>query len=447
MENKRTIIKHSSAIQTSGEASLLERKAWNVLLMNAFDDLKDQEVYKISIGDLNKALRFNSNDYGKLRDTLKTLNRTQVEWNILDKDKEVEWEVTTLLAGVKIINEVCYYSYNPLIRERLGDPKIYAKLSLFEQSLIKGKYALILWELFKDYLQIGQTGWIRIEDFRKLLGLRKDEYSAFKALNRDVIKKVITELNKKSVIYIDPKEGVLRKKEGRKIVALKFIIQHNDENVGKIKKLEAKWDINERQLTLPLNHGSLPVEENEEVNKEVRNIELLNSLINEFQLTEEKAIQILKEKDEYQIYENLEYVRDWKAKGKVKTSLSGLTIKAIDGNYQLKDKKKVDKSALKKNQRKQILEEIRTHVLKQRQIQFVEKEALLSDQEKEQFKAEFEEEFKDELLKKKPKKNIYDGHFLFYIRSKLLPPEVDDLRAYAKSKGFDYEELLNGFSK
>jgi len=441
LENKRNIIKHSSAIQTSGEASLLERKAWNVLLMNAFDSLKSEDIFKISIGDLNKALRFNSNDYDKLRETLKILNRTQVEWNILEKDKETEWEVTTLLAGVKIINGICYYSYNPLIKDRLSDPKIYAKLSLFEQSLIKGKYALILWELFKDYIGIGETGWIKIENFRKLLGLKADEYTEFKILNRDIIKKAIIQLNKMSVIYIDPETGVNKKREGRNIVALKFIIQHNENNVGKIKKLEDKWNTNQKQLSLPL----------PDPREGFQNQELLKSLTEEFGLLEEKAVEILKTKDEFQIYENLEYIRTWRDAGKIKASLSGFTISAIENNYRLdgkiKEKKKTDFKSIKKAEQKKILEEITTHVLQQRHIQYIEKEAELSEQERQKLKTEFEDLFRESSPGKSRANKAYEGKLYFFMKSKILPPEIDDLKAYAKSKGFDYDALNAEFKK
>ena len=38
-KNKTEVIKHSSTIQVSNKVTLLQRKCWNVLLSNAFDDL------------------------------------------------------------------------------------------------------------------------------------------------------------------------------------------------------------------------------------------------------------------------------------------------------------------------------------------------------------------------------------------------------------------------
>ena len=60
LTGKREILKHSGAIQTSGEASLLERKTWNILLLNAFDDLKKKDRFEVSISDLCRWLRLST---------------------------------------------------------------------------------------------------------------------------------------------------------------------------------------------------------------------------------------------------------------------------------------------------------------------------------------------------------------------------------------------------
>ena len=43
---KKEVIKHSGAIQVSAnQISLLQRKIWNILLANAYDDLLSKEEY------------------------------------------------------------------------------------------------------------------------------------------------------------------------------------------------------------------------------------------------------------------------------------------------------------------------------------------------------------------------------------------------------------------
>ncbi len=41
---KRDVIKHSAAIQIQNNVTLLQRRAWNVLLANAYDELPIQDI-------------------------------------------------------------------------------------------------------------------------------------------------------------------------------------------------------------------------------------------------------------------------------------------------------------------------------------------------------------------------------------------------------------------
>jgi len=118
---------------------MTQRKTWNVLLLNAFNDLKTKDRFEISIKELNNLLNFDTHNYQFLKNALRALNTTQVEFNILDKDKGV-WEITTLLAGVRFEQGICYYAYNPLIKDRLANPDIYAKLNLTQQNKFNRKY-------------------------------------------------------------------------------------------------------------------------------------------------------------------------------------------------------------------------------------------------------------------------------------------------------------------
>jgi hypothetical protein len=42
-EPKKEVIKHSAAIQISSHITLLQRRMWNVLLANAYDELSTEE--------------------------------------------------------------------------------------------------------------------------------------------------------------------------------------------------------------------------------------------------------------------------------------------------------------------------------------------------------------------------------------------------------------------
>jgi plasmid replication initiation protein len=196
---KTDVIKHSAAIQISNDVSLLQRRAWNVLLAYAFDGLMDKEEHYINLKDLYSQLEYNSNDINHIKELLKNIVSINVEWNILRKDGKQEWGVVSLLSEVEICDGVLKYSFAPGLRKKLYNPSMYAKLNLSLQNKFTSKYSLGLYEIFIDYFDLqrgqGETPWIDIGEFRKLMGLKENEYSRYTDLNHYIIKKSIKEIN------------------------------------------------------------------------------------------------------------------------------------------------------------------------------------------------------------------------------------------------------------
>jgi hypothetical protein len=216
------VIKASAAIQISGKITLLQRRAWNVLLANAYDELPTKDRHTIHVVDLIRILEFNSDRDEYLKGALKALTSCNVEWDILDKDGEPDWGVAALLAGARITRGMCTYTFEPMLREKLHNPRIYARLCLSLQNKFESKYSLTLWELCTDYLgskrDYGETPWIEIDTFRDLMGIGENEYRAFRDVNKRIIIQAIAEINHIS----DFRVTVEYRHKGRKVMALKF---------------------------------------------------------------------------------------------------------------------------------------------------------------------------------------------------------------------------------
>ena len=218
------VIKASPAIQVQGKMTHLQRRTWNVLLANAYDELPNREIHRVSVAELARKLGYASNDSEHLKETLKALVDYTVEWNVLGKDKKQRWGVAALLGSAEIENGICTYSFAAHLRYKLYNPRIYTKLNLRLQNRFTHRYALILWEVCFDYFDIarnqGETPFIPMETFRDLMGLEKDEYPLFKEFNRNVIKPAIQEINVLTNFFIE----IEPKRIGRKICELKFRI-------------------------------------------------------------------------------------------------------------------------------------------------------------------------------------------------------------------------------
>ena len=310
---KRQVIKHSSAIQigsSDGDISLIQRKAYNVLLAHAYDDLPKKNSHRMPISDLCRYLNFDSNNTKHLKNALRGLVKTNVEWNILGADRRQEWGVAAMLAEVQIKRGFCYWEYTSTLRKMLYSPSIYARINLSLQNKISSKHSLILYENIFFYYRasdgFGETPWVEIPTLRKLLCLKKGEYKQFKVFNHAVIKKSVDEINKKTELQVT----IEYKRSGRKVAAIKFYVKLNGED-------EEPTDV-------------IPPDKDH----------LFSRLVNGYGIGERQAKQILKEYNAARIAENLIIVEQDRQAGKIKGSLGGYTVTAIKQDYR-KDRKPV----------------------------------------------------------------------------------------------------------
>ena len=218
------VIKASPAIQIQSRISLLQRRAWNVLLANAYNELPDKDIHSVSMAELAAKLGFGDGNQEYLKEMLRSLRSCEVEWNLLNKDNKQVWGIAGLLASVEIEEGICSYEFPKPLRLKLHNPRVYAKLNLRLQNQFRSRYALILWEICFDYFDTdrdqGETPFIPLEVFKSLMGLEKDEYPIFKVINRDLIKPAIKEINDLTDYHVE----VEHKRIGRRIGELKFRI-------------------------------------------------------------------------------------------------------------------------------------------------------------------------------------------------------------------------------
>jgi plasmid replication initiation protein len=221
---KIEVIKHSAAIQIQNNITLLQRRLWNGLLYNAYNELPTEEEHHITLQELANLIGYDSHDMEYLKGASLAMMHCILQWNILNKDGSTEWGATALLAQIKIHRGTCTYAYSPELRRRLHNPSMYARLDLNLQKQFESKYALALWELCSDYLgsgrQHGETPLISVEQFRTLIGLRDGSYPQFMNFNQKVLKPAVAEINRVS----DFRVTVDYLRQGRRVTALKFKI-------------------------------------------------------------------------------------------------------------------------------------------------------------------------------------------------------------------------------
>ena len=224
--NGRHIVKkHVATIHCSNKLSLLERKISNALLYHAFPKLKVQNVHEIKIDELKRLLGANTRNHKALKEALKKLISTLLEWNLLGEavpEMELEgWNASTILSSVSVQRGIIKYQYSELIKTLLIDPKIYGKINLTIQARFKSSYALALYENCSRYRGLPYTKTFDMAVFRRLMGVEDGKYNIFRDFNRRVLNPAITEINTCSDIRVTPELS----RTGRVVKAIKFRIE------------------------------------------------------------------------------------------------------------------------------------------------------------------------------------------------------------------------------
>lgn len=295
--NKPVIIKkHSSLIQTNNITTLQQRKAFNVMIYTARQELKenpDLRLFTIDLHQLRQLAGLKDTNIKNIKEALKVMQDLKIEYNVLWKDKETR-ESIVILPMVRIEteknNSLLTFEFPTDILERIKDPKMYANLDLIIVKDLSSKYSLALYELLKDYLNLG-TFKINVDDLKKTLGADKNKgYNIFTSFNRRVLTPAIKEINEKTDINASFK-GI---KKGTTFTDIIFTISLKKNSVALIDNLT----IDLQQLGF----------------------------------TDDEIKEIRKEKDDDYIKENIEKAKQEYKSGKIK-NLKWYVITALRNDY------------------------------------------------------------------------------------------------------------------
>lgn len=309
-----TLIKHSAAIHISNSLTLIQRKLFNLLLQNAYPDLLTQETHQIPIPEIKARMRYDSKNDDPLKDALRVLNQTQLEWNLLQKDREERWGIGSCLADAEIANGVCEYSYSPKMRKLLGSPTVYARLNLEVQNTFRSKHALALWEFLEDALGARRNSaayTISVPDFRKLMAIEATQYPEFKDLSKRVVQPAIHEINASDICTISVDVKVTRR--GRTPSTLIFTVNRKEPR-GQLFAGSLSTDDLPKELYPPTEQR------------------LVQQLVEEFGVANERAEYLVSVYSSHRIKANLEHVRVRHGQGGI-ANLAGYACAAIEADY------------------------------------------------------------------------------------------------------------------
>ena len=119
--------------------TLVMRKAYNVLLQRAQEQGQEVVTYRVPLSEIIRDIHYDSHDYELLKQYLRRLNATQVEWDLLTEGGKKRWGVSTMLSEAEIVDRHLEFSFAPKIKKRLLDPAIYHRIDLRLQTRFRSK--------------------------------------------------------------------------------------------------------------------------------------------------------------------------------------------------------------------------------------------------------------------------------------------------------------------
>lgn len=215
--------------------TLLQRKAYNVLMRQAYQDLKlddSQTSFTISISQIKSQAGILATDNVHIKNELKALMEVQLE--SVEKASK-DWGVFVLLSQVVKDGNYLRYEFPSLIREALIKNNFYTTLDLMVIKVFQSKYSIALYELAMRYNKV-EIPKYSLDEFKRIMGC---PFKRFPDIRRFAINPAIREINEKSDIIIDYEIT----KKGRKVTDIKFNIKKKETILPPQPKTKKKLDL------------------------------------------------------------------------------------------------------------------------------------------------------------------------------------------------------------
>ncbi len=256
-KNAVVLQKPSGTIAIRVDLDAIQRKFYDALLYIAKHELKeDKEKKRFTVPlkevkeILNKNDKINKNNSYYI-EKLKEIKEKNAEYNILDKDKGLKiqgW--VSLVSDLEITEDekakvvTITFELPERIKWALVDPNgVYANINLVIVRGLNSKYAIILYELVKDYEKV-EIPEMTMEDFRKVFNIENKYKGRIDHVKEYVLEPAIRELNEnENVDFIVSYE---LKKTGKVYTHIKFHVKPKpakmklDQQAKKVIELEVK---------------------------------------------------------------------------------------------------------------------------------------------------------------------------------------------------------------
>ncbi len=244
-KRKKSLVfsKLSATITINDTMTAMQRKIYNGLLYRANEDIKEDknaERFEISLSELKGYFDIDTatdKNNKWLKKLLLALHSISFEFNILHKDHLI-WGASNLINDPEINHDkktnavIISYSLPRRVRiSMVNKTGLYAKIDLMIIKGLLNKYALILYEICRDYKNV-EIPMMTMEEFRKVFGLlyekngeTQEKYKNMNNLRKWVLEPACTEINNNKNIPFTVIYQLSRKRGGNYYTHIKFYMK------------------------------------------------------------------------------------------------------------------------------------------------------------------------------------------------------------------------------
>lgn len=214
------IVKPHELIGVAGQESwtLTERRAWNLLLVNAWGEDLDRAgaIFSIELRELRGL--HDSND--RIRPSLRRFQQTLVDARLANgKTRTVQLLGATDMDAEDREDGILVYDFHPKLIELLRDSELYARMQMKVIASFNSKYALSLYEIVSARINLRKSSEvIDIDTLRQWLGIEIGKLKTWSNIKKFALQPALDEVNGLSPFSVEA-EPI---KRGRKVVEIRL---------------------------------------------------------------------------------------------------------------------------------------------------------------------------------------------------------------------------------
>ncbi len=334
IKKTQLVVQSNKLIESRYSLTVGEQRLIFAMVAKIHPDDADFFKYEITLRELAKLMNIDLpyayHEIDRITERLmeRVLHIRQTDGDLL----KVHWVSTALHKKSSV-----FLSFAPELKPYLLHLKReFTKFNLIILTQFQSIYAIRIYQLLRQYQGIGYRVF-RLEELKRILGMKNNQYSVFKDFDRRVLNQAKKEFEKKDKAgncKCDLTFKLEKIREGRKIARLKFII--------------IKQEYHEIAVIVPDN-----IEKKEEETRPKKTETVQEQLVY-YGISEKLAVGFLNQINEADILDILKYYSDLLKSGKVKSTGGAYLAKLLREGITVKSSYEKDKEAaaeLKKKQR------------------------------------------------------------------------------------------------